>query len=348
MGFDEEERLTNDDGAEGASPEQRAFRRDELVACGRCGRRSPPTRIKCLYCGAQLPVAERGEDLRRPALKPLEEWERGFNVVLAPRGGDAAQPSLASVAEAASLVRLKPEQLGEMIASGAALPLARTGEEEEVALIVQRLGALGLAVEVVADEELAVEQNPPRRVRRLEFGAETVGGWSSADGEATRVAWGDVALVAAGRIYKKRIEVEEQRTRRGAGEVVESRELSEDEGVLDIYFEDDEATGWRLQASGFDYSCLGARKSLLASENFARLAEVLRGRAPRAAFDDSYARVRHLLRFAWSPTERREAGGLRRARPGRFSTEAVTLVTNETQFTRYTRLLRRFAARTTR
>ncbi|MCA1817370.1 MAG: hypothetical protein LC746_13435 [Acidobacteria bacterium] len=96
---------------------------------------------------------------------------------------------------------------------------------------------------------------------------------------------------------------------------------------MDIFFEDDSAASWRLQAAGFDYSCLGAGKSLLASENFARLAGLVRERAARAVFDDSYSRVRHLLRFAWSPTERREAGGLRRARPGRFSTEAVTLRT---------------------
>ncbi|MFN2598648.1 MAG: hypothetical protein ABR563_15860, partial [Pyrinomonadaceae bacterium] len=324
MGFGEEDRFAEDGEAARGASDPRAFRRDELVACERCGRKSPPTRIKCLYCGAQLPVAERGEDMRRPALKPLEEWERGFNVVLAPRGGDAAAPPpLASVAEAASLVRLKPEQFGAMIASGVPLPLARTGEHEEVALIVQRLGALGLAVEVVSDEELAIEERPPRRVRRFEFDEETINAWASADGEARRARWDEIALVAAGRIFKKRIEVEEQRSRRGAGEVVESRELSEDEGVLDIFFEDDSAASWRLQASGFDYSCLGAGKSLLASENFARLAGLVRERAARAVFDDSYSRVRHLLRFAWSPTERREAGGLRRARPGRFSTEAV-------------------------
>jgi hypothetical protein len=166
-----------------------------------------------------------------------------------------------------------------------------------------------------------------------------------ADGDAQRAVWAEIVLVVAGRIFKKRIEIEELSRRGAGGEIVESRELSDDEGVVDLYFADG-ATNWRINASSFDYSCLGARKSLLASENFARLVELLCGRASRAACDDSYRRVRHLLRFAWSPTERTEAGGLRRTRPGRISTEAITLVTNETQFTRYSRLLRHFAART--
>ncbi|HEX8162502.1 MAG TPA: hypothetical protein VF538_11555 [Pyrinomonadaceae bacterium] len=342
MGFEEEE-LFGGDAASGAT-DRRAFRRDELIACERCGRASPPTRMKCLYCGATLPAGDGDADRRRPALKPLEGWERGFNVVLAPGGGEGSPPSGDALAEAASLARLKPEQLGEMLAARTALPLARTGERAEAALLERRLTALGLAVETVADEELAVESEPPRRVRRIEFDADAVTGLSRVGGESRRAAWGEIVLIAVGRIFKKRIEVEERLKRGAGGEVVASRELAEDEGVIDLHFADSHA-GWRVLAEGFDYSCLGARKSLLASENFARLAEELRARAAAAAFDDSYRRVRHLLQFAWSPTEQQEAGGVRRAGPGRVSTEAVTSISNEAQFTRYTRLLRRFALR---
>ena len=341
MGFEEEELFG---GAEAEATDRRAFKRDELIACERCGRASPPTRMKCLYCGATLPAVEGGEDRRRPALKPLEEWERGFNVVLTPRGGEGSHPRGDALAEAASLVRLKPEQLSEMVAARAALPLARTGEREETELLQHRLTALGLDVEIVADEELAVETEPPRRVRKIEFDGEGLTGFVGVGGESRRAEWADVVVIVVGRIFKKRIEVEERMKRRAASEVVESRELLEDEGVVDLHFADTPA-GWRVAASGFDYSCLGARKSLLASENFARLCEEFRVRASDAAFDDSYRRVRHLLQFAWSPTEQKEAGGVRRARPGRVSTEAVTSVSNEAQFTRYSRLLRRFALR---
>jgi hypothetical protein len=339
--FDEEE-LFGDD-ATAAAPERRAFGREELIACERCGRASPPTRIKCLYCGAALPAAEGGGDRRRPALKPLEEWERGFNVVLAPRAGEGASPRGDALAEAASLARLRPEHLDEMLAASAPLPLARTGEGVEAELLERRLTGLGLGVETVADEELAVGSHPPRRVRRIEFDEECVAGLSGVGG-AARAAWGDIILIVAGRMFKKRIEVEERRKRGAGSEVVESRELAEDEGVLDLHFRGSPA-GWRVMAEGFDYSCLGARKGLLASENFARLAEELRARAGAAAFDDSYRRVRHLLQFAWPPTELREAGGVRRSGPGRVSTEAITTVSNEVQFTRYSRLLRRSALR---
>jgi hypothetical protein len=98
-------------------------------------------------------------------------------------------------------------------------------------------------------------------------------------------------------------------------------------------------------AENFDYSCLGAAKSLTAAENFKRLVETLRERAPRAVYDDSYRSVRHSLKFAWPLAEQTEAGSLKRIRPGRYNAEAVTSVTNETQFTRYGRLLQHFRAR---
>nr|MDQ3746090.1 hypothetical protein [Acidobacteriota bacterium] len=102
---------------------------------------------------------------------------------------------------------------------------------------------------------------------------------------------------------------------------------------------------FRVLADNFDYSCLGASKRLLARENFVTLVETLRARAPSAVFDDEYASSRALLSLAWPPTERTASLGLRRERPGRFNTEAATLITNEQQFTRYSRLRRRLAPR---
>jgi hypothetical protein len=348
--FDEREIFDGDAG------ETRAFRADELTECGRCGRMSPPTRMSCLYCGAPLPAPPDGADPRRPALRRLEEGERGFNVVLLPRANEgksaragggprgAEEAPAGALREAASLVRIEPERLNEMIDACVPLPLARTAERDEVALLERGLAASGLAVGVVSDDELAAETDPPRRVRRVEFGEADVTGWAAAGAEPRREAWDDLFLIVAGRIYRKRIEVEERPRPGGSNEVVDARELAGDESVVDLYF-GGEPAGWRVAAEGFDYSCLGARKGLLAAENFARLVGELRRRAPRAEFDDSYPRVRRLLQFAWPPTEREESGGLRHASPGRFTTGAVTSVTNEAQFTRYGRLLRRFRAR---
>jgi hypothetical protein len=151
-------------------------------------------------------------------------------------------------------------------------------------------------------------------------------------------------VIVTGRIYRKVIEIDERVKRGAGGEVVDARELMQDEAILDLYFAGERA-GWRILSEGFDYSCLGAHKSLLAAENFTRLVETLRGRAVRAAFDDSYKRVRHLLQFAWSPTEHTESSRLRHTAPGKFLSGAVTSISNEAQFTRYSRLISRYVRR---
>jgi hypothetical protein len=124
---------------------------------------------------------------------------------------------------------------------------------------------------------------------------------------------------------------------RRTDDVVETRETMSDAPALEIYARG-EASGWRVAADGFDYSCLGDAKRLLARENFVTLAGLLRERAADAAYDDEYGRVRHLLAHAWPLSEHTESGGLRRARPGKFNTESVTVLSNDAQFTRYARL----------
>lgn len=358
----------------GASAPPRGFAPEQLVACGRCLRANAPTRMNCLYCGAQLPQTAESEKLRRPALKKLEEWEQGFNVVLLPgdekrsprgesgpsRGGGRLTPE--AVAEAASLLRLDAARLTEIIGARRALPLARASSFEEAGLIVKRLGALGLPSEVFADEELARQ---PVRVRALTLEERALVCWPGLDAAPRRVEWAEVLLLLTGRVVEKRVEVEERREKmRGRGEVVETREIASDEAVLDIHVASQtevasrpgassereadsqfEGDCFRILADSFDYSCLGASKRLLARENFVTLVETLRERAPSAAFDDGYASTRALLSSAWPPAERTESLGLRRDRPGHFNTEAATFVSNEPQFTRYSRLRLRFMLR---
>jgi len=326
----------------GATAAPRRFAPEELVACERCLRANAPTRLNCLYCGAPLPATAEGDKLRRPTLKKLEEWEHGFNVVLLPRG--ERELTAEAVADATSLLRLDTERLVEIIDARRALPLARASSAVEAELIVKRLGALGLAAEVFADEELA---RPPARVRALTFEADALVCWPGVGGGPWRVAWAGVLLLVKGRVVTKRVEVEERREKlRGRGETVEMREIASDEAVLDVYAASESEEGcFRVMADGFDYSCLGEAKRLLARENFVTLVETLRARAPSATLDEEYAASRALLAAAWPPAEHTESLGLRRERPGRFNTEAATVVTNEAQFTRYSRLRRRLALR---
>jgi hypothetical protein len=352
----DEEDFLNAVGREGETAGPRAFAPGQMTACGACGRQSPPTRMNCLYCGARLPAPAAGEDLRRPALRPPEEWEPGLNVVLAGAGAAAGGEGAAGagaagsgsielgdqvLAEAASLVQMGVEDFRAIAAARAPLPLARTADAEEAALLERKLAALGLWVETVADEELAVESRPPKRVRRLAFDAEGLAARApGGGGEEERAGWSEIELIVAGRIFERWIETEPEKER-GREEAGETRELSSDESVVDLYFAG-RPVNWRVGSEGFDFSCLGAQKRPLAAENFARLTSLLRERAERASFDDSYARLRRLLKFAWPPAERAVSAGLRRARPGVLRAGAATAVSNEQQFTRYGRLLRRY------
>lgn len=314
----------------------RRFGAEELVACAECARANPPTRMNCIYCGAALPTTAGSESLRRPTLRKLEEWESGFNIVLLPRAGETTAEALA---EAADLLRLEASHLSACVEARVALPVALAATPEEAELLSRRLGALGLPVEAVSDEELGVSKMP-KRIRALEINDGELVGRGGPEDEACAVEWGAVKLLVVGRVFTKRVEVEEVKKRlKGRQEVIDARELLSDEAVLELFgAAGGGGAGWRIMAENFDYSCLGARKGLLARDNFNTLVETLRGRATGAAFDAEYVKLRHLLAAVWPPTERTESLGLRRSRPGRLSTEAATIASNESQFTRYARL----------
>jgi hypothetical protein len=329
-----------DESASGQSP--RAFAAEELVACERCSRANAPTRMSCLYCGEPLPQTAESATLRRPTLRKLEEWESGFNVVLVPRAGHPAAPD--KVGEAASLLKLEAAHLEQCVEAGRALPVARPASAEEAGLVIERLGALGFEAEVFDDGALGMGE-PPARVRALELTTDALVVWGSREAAPDTLPWPSISLLAKGRVTRKRLEVEERQGFRRRNELVEARELASDEAVLDLYtFGVEAAPGWRLWADHFDYSCLGARKALTAGENFKTLLGELRGRAGAAVFDEEYVRLRPLLTPVWPPSEHSESHGVRREGAGRYNTGAVTTVSNETQFTRYTRLLGRLAA----
>ncbi len=313
----------------------RPFAPEQMVACVECLRANAPTRMLCLYCGASLPATPLGAALRRPVLKKLEEWEQGFNVVTLPRAAGALTSEVAD--EAASLLRLDVGGLKELVLANRAMPLARASSADEAWLVVERLRALGLNTEVFPDELLALR---PSRARAFEFEEDALVCRGGPEAEPRRVPWPEVALLVTGRIVSRRVEVaERKRGFGGRSEMVDARELASDEAVLDVYTSSaGDETGFRVMSGGFDYSCLGEAKGLLAASNFGALAGALRARTPSAVYDEDYARVRPLLSQVWPASERTESLGLRRERVGRFNTEAVTTVSNEGQFTRYARL----------
>jgi hypothetical protein len=306
-----------------------------MVRCEACLRANPPTRTSCLYCAAQLPATETSAALQRPTLRRLEKWEQGFNVILMP--SNTAHLREEALQEAAGLLLLTKQDFKRIIESREPLPVARAATFDEASLVERKLVELGLKTLSVADSDMGPDDSTPKRVRALAFMESELLARPAGGGEIWRVSWSDISLLVAGRIFVRAIEVEERKGRRAENEIVEAREMSADEAVLDIYIAQSDKA-WRISAGSFDFSCLGPRKGLVAAQNFSALVEVLRVRASDAAYDDSYNRVRHQLSVVWPLEQHTEPRGWHRKRPGHVSTEAVTRSDNELQFTRYSRL----------
>lgn len=335
MPFDEKEIPFGSD-AEPLRSEPRGFTHEQMVTCEVCLRANPPTRTSCLYCSAQLPATEAGATLQKPTLRLLEKWEQGFNAILWPGGPSSLTE--AALGETAELLRLKPEDLKRIIETSEPLPVARAATRDEASLIESRLAQTGLSVSVVADSDLALDDSSLRRARAFELtDSALIAHPAAGSGEIWSMAWTEIALLVTGRLVVRQVEVEERRGRKAESELVDARELSADDAVLDIYTAQNN-NSLRIKAGNFDFSCLGSLKGLVAAQNFSTLLSVLRERASEASFDDSYQRVRHALAAVWPLEQQTEARGWRRAGPGRVSTEAVTRSDNEMQFTRYSRL----------
>jgi hypothetical protein len=160
--------------------------------------------------------------------------------------------------------------------------------------------------------------------------------------EEANVSWSDVILILAGRLIETTLEMKERMTRKTENEILDTSEFFRDEMVIDFYTATDLFT-WRVGASGFDFSCLGREKALVANQNIGKLQQVIIAKAVNAEFDDSYQRVRNLLELAWATQQETQSSGWRRERPGKLSLGAVTTRSNETQFTRYSRLRHYFS-----
>ncbi|MCU1267176.1 MAG: hypothetical protein JWM21_3494 [Acidobacteria bacterium] len=314
--------------------EPQGFTAEQMVRCEECLRANPPTRVECLYCGKALPLNETSAAFARPLLRPLEKWEKGYNCVLIK--SPVEELSDQSMAEAARLLRLAVADLTRIIQSARPMPVARAATQEEAALIERNLRALGLETIIVSDEALALEASPPRRLRTIEVLEDNLV-LLPTSGEGKTIAWSDINLILSGRLFIRQVETKERKRRGAEKQILDARETMNDEAVLDIFAESHDG-GWRILANNFDFSCLGERKALLASENFTILTRLIRERAPQAEPDDSYHGLRRTLELVWPSEQQSSSLGWRRDRAGKYSTGEAAITSNETQFTRYSRL----------
>ena len=311
------------------------FPAEQMIRCEECLRANPPTRVSCLYCVAPLPVTESSARLRKPVLRQPEKHQLGYNNILLPVEGVGTE----IVADAATLVKLPAENVQQLMSQNVPMPVARTVSREEAELVTLRLNDLGLRCMTVSDEELG-SSSSVKRVRAMSFDDERVVIYHSGT-EETSVMWSDVILILTARLIETRLEIKERMTRKKENEILETNEFFRDEAVIDFYSKTHSFT-WRVGATGFDFSCLGSEKALVANENISRLERFIVAKAVNAKLDDSYQRVRNLLELAWSTQPETQSSGWRRERPGKLSVGVATTKSNETQFTRYSRLRRHF------
>ncbi|HYU97410.1 MAG TPA: hypothetical protein VE977_01155, partial [Pyrinomonadaceae bacterium] len=142
------------------------FAPNQMVRCDECLRANPPTRVNCLYCAALLPRNETTANLQKPALRPLEKWEQGYNNILLP---PAANLNPADLADAADLLRLRPDDLSRILTSETPLPLARAATIDEAQLVQRRLSLLGIGSTIMPDAEPGTDGSGVVKVRALEI-----------------------------------------------------------------------------------------------------------------------------------------------------------------------------------
>ena len=319
--------------------EPQGFAPDQMIRCDECLRANPPTRVACLYCSAPLPMTEESSRLRKPVLRPPEKHQTAYNNILLPVDRELSEEL---ISEAAELLKLSADNLNRMITAEVPLPVACTASREEAELVFNRLRDVGLQTIVLSDDELGANDGSVKRIKSMEVDDDYAILQQAGTRDQVEIRWHDITLIVTGRLFVKRVEIQERKSRRPENEIVQSSEFSTDEAVIDFYTSTHPQT-WRVNANGFDFSCLGDQKTLIANENISRLQHFISANAPRAKVDDSYKKLRPALDLVWTAQQETQSSGWRRERPGRLSVGLATINSNESQFTRYSRLRRYFS-----
>lgn len=312
--------------------EEIAFKPAEMLPCGACGRMNPPNRLKCLYCANELEIRPENADVIRPNLRKLEGWERGFNVII-------REPVAANQADtpgAASFLSIDAGDLSVILDAGEPLPLARVESKTEADVLVTGLARYGLNCSILADSDLA-DDRPPVRLSHIDLRDRGIAVTDFNTRKVTEINANDLVLLIPGVLATRRVDSLEKKGRGGKTKVVDETATDRDESILDLYSRHD-PIGFRVHLTGFDFSCLGDDKGLIAIENMRRLVVALKEHAPNVRLVRNYKMVRQALRQVWEIEARKDPKGLQISGFGRREFGTVASTNNLRQFTRYSRL----------
>jgi hypothetical protein len=300
--------------------------------CPRCARRTAAARGACIYCGETLPIT-RIESA--PPQRNIDSFEQAFNTILEP-----AFSHTNSSAETALAARLGVElaEAQAFIASGKRMPIARSQNLQEAAMIAALVRECGLNAVVIADEDLRLKRETVR-ARRIVIDGDSV--QVHHPGGVMNVPAAEIKLFVKGALKGNRVDYTEGiiGIRGQAGNVLDSSEFRSDETLVDVYSSSLDLS-FRIKSDAFDYSGLVSPLSFRAELNFKAAIAKLKEVASNAAFDDDFAAVKHLLARAWPERSRNEARGVKRKGLAYRPVAQASLISdNRDQFDRYSRLM---------
>jgi hypothetical protein len=312
--------------------ENLAFDSEKLLSCVGCDRMNPPNRLSCLYCGRALEIDVHDAASIKTNLRKLELWERGVNVILREQDSDI-EPDHQKLA---SFLSMDAADVSIIIDAGTPLPLARVASEKEADILRSGLEQFGLKCTSVKDDVLVAER-PPVRLSGMAItdGQLTLNDFNT--GKLRETAIADLVLIVPGNITDSKVDSLETKGIRKKAQLTDQSASIMDEALFDIYLRND-PIGFRVRMAGFDFSCLGEDKGLLAGENMQRLVNVLKVRAPHAKLVDNYRSVRQALGRVWDIESHKDSKNVERAGFGKAKFGTVESTSNLNQFTKYSRL----------
>ena len=307
-----------------------AFSPSELLMCQGCSRQNPPNRINCIYCGKELKFREEDVIDRHLVSRQLEAWEAGFNIIFrsASNGCDLM---------AATKLLGENIDLTAIVAAGNPVPIARVDSLKLAEILVTKMLGSGVVCSIVSDADLDAER-PPIRLSKIEIADDLFFFTDFNTRSSMEIANEDLTLIVTGQLNRTRTDLIEKRKRKGSELLDESASFT-DELIVDLYTRN-EPRGFRIYPAGFDFSCLGQEKGILARENIERLVTYLSSLASNARFVSSYSAARPFLARVWEVESRTDAQGIKRIGFGKRGFGKTESTSNLQQFTKYSRLQR--------